>query len=121
MTLRPCLTCGEPSDGSWCSDHRRNDDHTLTRTERGYDNRWARLSARARRLQPWCSDCGAVEDLTGDHLRWPARTLADVDVVCRSCNSARGPVRTQGTDPRTNPAGPAGKPERALHTPRRTS
>jgi hypothetical protein len=31
--------------------------------------------------------------LTGDHLRWPAENLADVEVVCRSCNSKRGPRR----------------------------
>jgi hypothetical protein len=41
-------------------------------------------------------DCGTTEDLTGDHLRWPARTLADVEVVCRSCNSRRGALRKNG-------------------------
>jgi 5-methylcytosine-specific restriction endonuclease McrA len=65
----------------------------LTSRQRGYDRRWFRLSKQARRLQPWCSDCGSPDDLTGDHLRWPARTLADVDVLCRSCNSSKGAIR----------------------------
>jgi len=96
---RPCIDCGEATDGTRCPDctvaeQTRTDRHRGTPTERGYDARWYRLSARARRAQPFCADCGATEDLTGDHKRWPARTLDDVDVVCRSCNSARGPSRS---------------------------
>ncbi len=47
-------------------------------------------------MHPFCMDCGTHEDLTADHLRWPARTLIDVEVVCRSCNSKRGALRKNG-------------------------
>jgi 5-methylcytosine-specific restriction endonuclease McrA len=105
--LRPCLGCGEPVSGSRCQDcserHRAERPFPsgkrlskATASERGYDSNWQRLSKRARQLQPWCSDCGTDSDLTGDHLRWTARSLEDVDVVCRSCNSARGPLAGRG-------------------------
>ena len=67
----------------------------------GYDTRWDRLSRRARRLQPWCSDCGTPHDLTADHTTsaWARKEqgleirLEDIDVVCRACNADRGPAR----------------------------
>lgn len=94
MTWTACIVCGEPSPASRCDEHAiKPKPRSKTTTQRGYDSRWRRLSERARRLQPWCSDCNTTEDLTTDHLRWPARTLDDVDVVCRSCNSRRGPIR----------------------------
>lgn len=122
MTLRPCLDCGTPTDGSWCPEHRGDhvrgsNDHDRTSTQRGYDSAWRRLSRRARRLQPWCTDCGAVDDLTTDHLRWPATDLTDVEVVCRACNSRRGPLRTRGGSPGASEDDRRGKPERASHTP----
>ena len=69
--------------------------------DRGYDAAWTRLSRRARRLQPWCSDCGREDHLTTDHspAAWERRAagkplrLEDVDVVCRWCNADRGPAR----------------------------
>jgi len=78
MTLRPCLDCGEPTALTRCPEHR------------GYDAEWDRLSRRARRLQPWCSDCGSTEDLQADHLpsAWERRAqrkplrLKDIEVVC---------------------------------------
>ena len=116
--MRPCLTCGEPTAGTWCEQHSRTrgpwTDHDTTSAQRGYDNRWRRLSERARQLQPWCSDCGTSEDLTGDHRRWPARTLRDVDVVCRACNSRRGPLR--GPRGRT-PDAEASRPVAAARNP----
>lgn len=96
MTLRPCLTCGEPCEGARCPQHRRPD-RRPSRQQRGYDEAWTRLSKRARARQPWCLDCGSTEDLTGDHLhalalggRRRGLTLADVAVRCRSCNAKRG-------------------------------
>lgn len=76
-------------------------ERSRNRREAGYDAQWDRLSARARRLQPFCSDCGTTEQLTGDHSpeAWRRRALGkpvrlrDIDVVCRACNSARGPAR----------------------------
>jgi 5-methylcytosine-specific restriction endonuclease McrA len=66
-----------------------------TTSQRGYGTRWQALVKRAIAAQPWCSYCGSREDLTGDH-RVPvskggtARSIADVIVACRGCNSARG-------------------------------
>jgi len=96
--LRPCIECGTPADGTRCPSCEAERQAALdvrrgTPTDRGYDSAWARLSRRARRLQPWCLDCGTTEDLTADHKRWPARSLADVAVVCRPCNSRRGATR----------------------------
>jgi 5-methylcytosine-specific restriction endonuclease McrA len=55
--------------------------------------------AEAIKRQPFCTDCGTrgskANPLTGDHKvplskGGTARTLADVVVACRSCNSSRG-------------------------------
>jgi 5-methylcytosine-specific restriction protein A len=86
---RPCLGCSTPVRGRSRCD--RCQPPKAPTAARGYDGRWQALSRQARRRQPWCSDCGTVEDLTTDHLRWRAETLDDVDVVCRPCNSKRGP------------------------------
>lgn len=82
------------------------------------------MSKRARRLQPWCSDCGSVEDLTTDHsvAAWERKDagkairLEDVDVVCRSCNSRRGRARPQGRGPLDEVKGPRAKPQSRLLT-----
>jgi len=96
MTLaRPCLGCGTTiAAGSRC------DTCTPTKIKtaaRGYDARWRQLARQAIRQHPWCTDCGTsgskTNPLTGDHLRWPAQTLADIEVVCRRCNSRRGARR----------------------------
>lgn len=121
MTVRPCLTCGTPTASSWCNEHHANSrgrDHGRSSTDRGYDSRWRRLSERARSLQPWCTDCGTTHDLTTDHLRWPARTLADVQVLCRACNTRKGATRSPGGPP--PPRGPGDQRPQApgpLHTP----
>lgn len=100
MTLRPCIACGEPTERARCTDCALPSTRP-SMTELGYDWHWRKLSARARRIQPWCSDCGTTEDLTTDHTpeAWrrkeqglPIR-LEDVDVTCRSCNSRRGAAR----------------------------
>lgn len=96
--LTLCTVCGEPCRDGRCAAHRPIKDQTKrpTRAQTGYTSAWDRLSAQARRLQPWCSDCGTKDDLTADHLRWPALTLQHVDVVCRPCNSARGETPRDG-------------------------
>lgn len=104
MTMKPCITCGEPCDGPRCPDHALPD-HRGTAAARGYDSRWRRLSKRARKLQPFCSDCGTTDDLTVDHSTeaWQRYEqnltirLSDVEVVCRACNSRRGAARPRGT------------------------
>lgn len=105
MTLRPCIECGEPAEGPRCAEHVRPSSSKASAAQRGYDAAWQRLSARARRLQPWCSDCGATVDLQCDHRpeAWARKAagkpirLADVDVVCGPCNRRRGAARSQQT------------------------
>lgn len=99
MTLTACIVCGDVTARTRCPLHDR-DRGKASAGRRGYDYRWQRLSERARRLQPWCSDCGTSDDLTADHLHWPARGLEDVEVVCRSCNSKRGASRGPLARPR---------------------
>jgi 5-methylcytosine-specific restriction enzyme A len=119
--VKPCLACGEPGTNSRCADHQL--DHGLTAHQRGYDSRWRKLSARARKLQPWCDDCGDIDDLTADHSpeAWarhdagkPIR-LRDITVVCRACNTLRGKAR--GRTPKTAGQRPRGKAQGALYTP----
>lgn len=107
---RPCLGCGvlvrdpSPNAGARCPACQKARTkqgpgprtHALSSARRGYGYRWQQLSKQARRTHPFCMDCGRHEDLTADHLRWPACTLADVEVVCRSCNSKRGALRSNG-------------------------
>ena len=109
MTLRPCLDCGEPSDAPRCPEHTINTRPDAT--TRGYDAAWKRLSKRARRLQQFCTDCGATENLQTDHTpqAWARKAagkpirLQDIDVVCGPCNRARGAARghtaTRGDTP----------------------
>ncbi len=108
MTLRTCIECGEPSTEERCEQHRLPSSPKAPTTLRGYDWSWQQLSKRARRLQPFCSDCGATDDLTCDHSpeAWRRKAagktirLQDVDVVCRSCNADRGRARPTGDNPR---------------------
>lgn len=113
MTLKLCAVCGEPCPDYRCKAHQLARPVKAGREERGYNAAWRNLSERARKLQPWCSTCGATEDLTCDHLEWPARTLKDVDVLCRKCNSAKGaptPANDpRGTTPKVFPPHPGGK------------
>ncbi len=119
MTLRPCILCGEPVEGPRCAEHTV---HTKASARaRGYDAAWDRLSKRARRLQPWCTDCGATDDLQCDHLpsAWEraeagkAVRLVDVEVVCGPCNRRRGASRgnavTRGDAPGGGLPDPGGR------------
>lgn len=100
---RPCLRCGEPAEASYCSEHRPAEQRKTKRsaTALGYDTAWRKLSERARRLQPWCTDCGTSDNLTADHLpiAWQRKAegktirLDDIEVVCLTCNIARGSTR----------------------------
>ena len=107
--MRICLTCGELSQASYCEEHIREvrkaqkPKRTTSAHQQGYDSRWRRLSLKARTLQPFCSDCGATEDLQLDHTRetWqriedrlPIRLEHTGGVVCGPCNRARGAART---------------------------
>ena len=115
-TLRSvCAGCGtvyeRQRNGSRCDDCKPPRERTARRIRsearrgtpkaRGYDAAWHRLSKRARRRQPFCSDCGREDHLTTDHSpeAWQRREaglpirLEDVDVVCVWCNAERGPAR----------------------------
>lgn len=107
--------CGEPALTSRCDLHPRpsTKEHKTGREARGYDDAWRKLSIRARELQPWCSRCGTSEDLTADHLQWPATTLKHVDVLCRSCNAKKG-APTEANDPRRHFQQPRGEGARRL-------
>ncbi|VBA62108.1 hypothetical protein LAUMK41_05495 [Mycobacterium attenuatum] len=99
MTLHPCLVCGEPCSGPRCTTH--TVDTQPAANARGYDWAWTKLSKRARKLQPFCIDCGATTDLHADHSpeAWARKAaglpirLKDIDVVCRLCNVRRGAAR----------------------------
>lgn len=122
MTMRPCVRCGQPSTDTRCPEHVQTP--TVRRGSspraRGYDAAWDRLSRRARRLQPWCLDCGATEGLTADHLptAWDRKDrglplrLADVAVVCGSCNVIRGSSRPGTRRASTHRGYPSGSPAR---------
>lgn len=119
MTLTTCLECGTPSDGPHCPEHTTTTPKVSPRLL-GYDTTWDKLSVRARKLQPWCTDCGTTFDLTCDHSpeAWARKAagkpirLLDVDVVCRPCNAKRGQARgvsldSGGVDPRRGRTGTA--------------
>lgn len=119
MTMTACLDCGEPTTGPRCPEH--TTDHKPTAHTRGYDAAWTRLSKRARRLQPFCTDCGSTEDLQTDHTpeAWARKAagkpirLQDVEVVCGPCNRARGAARgpsTRGDGPTRHQPDPGGRP-----------
>lgn len=123
MSLRPCLDCGEPSENSRCSEHAGLDRKLLTARERGYDARHDALSRRARRLQPFCTECGTSRDLQLHHLpiAWERKEagkvirLVDVVVLCGEHNREAGPTR--GSTPHPRRSGPALQPVTQLHTP----
>lgn len=105
----PCSLCGELTKDTICDDCRPDAERQRLKSvqvkrssaARGYTSKWRRLSERARALQPFCSDCGATDDLQADHSpeTWerfnrglPLR-ITDVDVVCGPCNRRRGAAR----------------------------
>lgn len=56
---------------------------------------YAEQQRRAQQVQaqPWCSNCGATTDLTGEHLIPVAQggnENGPLTTLCRSCNSKRG-------------------------------
>lgn len=109
--MKPCLVCGEPSDGPRCPEHPRGPRSGKSKTPNivaRNGTAWKNLSRRLRRLQPWCSvpGCGNTE-LTVDHIvplvnGGAPFDLANLQVLCRSHNSAKG--RGEGvtrSDPRS--------------------
>lgn len=64
------------------------------RKQRGYTEQWLRMVKQAILRHPYCAECGATEDLTGDHIvplsKGGTNTPSNVRVLCRRCNSSRG-------------------------------
>ena len=90
---KPCLTCGVPSEESWCPAHK-----PLRKRPNGrYSYAWRKASREARQAQPFCSVAGCnSSDLTADHVIPMARGGAKVPdaslivVLCRKHNSSKG-------------------------------
>lgn len=100
-----CIRCGKVVQGPCdCQAPKIVNDHInqkKSRKQRGYNYAWEKLSLKARRLQPFCSDCNTTDDLQADHTpeAWerheqglPIR-LQDIDVTCGPCNRRRGAAR----------------------------
>ena len=94
MPTRFSITHG-PYQGASCSQCRRERDRRRgSAHRRGYTKHWQRIVKLAIQAQPWCSDCGATSDLTGDHITprvaGGGNVPSNIRVLCRSCNSSRG-------------------------------
>lgn len=88
--LRLCLDCQARTTGTRCPPCQTR--HQRERNQgAGYRRTWSwqKLSKAARKAQPWCSVCGAVEDLVVDHVQNRSLTRG-VMVLCRACNSRKG-------------------------------
>lgn len=94
---KPCLDCGQLSTGSRCPEHATTDARAQHRRDLT-SHEWRKLAARAKTAQPFCLVCGTPNNLTVDHSprAWarlaaslPLR-LADVAVLCRTCNTQAG-------------------------------
>lgn len=125
--LKACADCGDLTTRARCTSCRPPDHEGKSSTQRGYDSAWQRLSRRARRAQPFCTDCGTTKELSVDHTpqAWARHEagleirLEDVAVVCITCNNRRGAARgpqTRGDDPLRDPLSPSGKAEFQLVT-----
>ena len=87
---KPCLVCGEPSDRSRCPEHQNHKSSAGRHAVHLNTTRWKKLSRKLRRMQPFCSTCGAREDLTVDHIvpvsKGGKSTFGNQVAACKSCN-----------------------------------
>ena len=118
MRLKTCCGCfhnflPEELTAGRCLNCRRAKERARgTRTSRGYDNDWLRLSANAIAHHPYCSNCRSTEDLTADHILPKSKNgrnvLSNVQVLCRSRNSGKREgvgVASRGSSQRNPPPG----------------
>lgn len=106
---RPCLVCGHLTrNPSRCDTHQaqwqqQRDQQRGNPTQRGYDNAWRKASAAAvaghrATAGDWCPGwrvpAHPATDLTGDHIVPKAQGGSDdpanIQVLCRACNSRKG-------------------------------
>lgn len=112
--MKPCEVCDELSEQSRCDEHRPKPKPKPKAKQAGYDAAWKKLSARARKAQPFCLWCGSDRDLQLDHTpaAWERKAqhlpirLQDVRVLCGACNRAAGQARP-GPGQRTSEDRPA--------------
>jgi 5-methylcytosine-specific restriction protein A len=93
-----CIPCGKEYERE---KSRRRRARLGTTSARGYGGDYQRLRAIAIQRQPWCSQCGATQNLTADHIvaraDGGANVLSNLRVLCLSCNSARSGARRRDT------------------------
>lgn len=63
-------------------------------TQRGYDAEHRALRRLIISLQPYCSFCGATEQLEADHIvplaQGGTTTQENLQVLCKPCNTRKG-------------------------------
>ncbi|MFC3504822.1 HNH endonuclease [Micromonospora krabiensis] len=106
MARRICLDCGTLTDGTRCTTCRRPRERAMLQAKRQRrprpthaedKRRAAAVAAHRREHGDWCPgwrrDPHEASDLTADHVDAVAAGGAesgDLQVLCRSCNSAKG-------------------------------
>lgn len=99
MPAQPCLACHRPTtNGTRCPTCSTRYETARvaqrgTRAQRGYGYRWVKARNAAVKASPICEDCGATEDLTGEHIiprKEGGGVQEIIPVLCRRCNSRRG-------------------------------
>lgn len=114
MALKPCLDCGDLSDGARCPTHRKTADNARyrrrgTTAQRGLSGPHAAMSRYYKLIDARCEcdDCGAhdgrcgtrgtkANPITAGHLTARSRggtAATGYRPECRSCNSRRGDRR----------------------------
>lgn len=93
MPRRPAARCSTPRCPHLkpCPVHRAPrapGQHRRSTSERGYGSKHQAASKACIEAQPWCSWCGAYEDLVADHIV-PGQPEDGYQTLCRSCNTRR--------------------------------
>ena len=103
---RPCLTCGVPTQGSYCSAHTKRKHDGLTTTQRGLGHAYRKVAAQVLAQEHTCWLCGmpptATDPLTVDHVipraKGGTHQRSNLRAAHSSCNSKRGARSVKGVD-----------------------